>query len=91
MERSVLRKMLDQAPGVEGADGSYTVAEEHRASLYLGLASTTSVVAGVVRITLQDDFVETEAKDGTRSYFPYDPVIGFALRPPPNSSSRTGF
>ncbi|MGF1466479.1 MAG: hypothetical protein ACFCGT_10115 [Sandaracinaceae bacterium] len=91
MERSVLRKVLDRAPGLSETDGSYTVGVDHRASLYLGLASQTTMVGDLVRLSLRDDHLEIESKEGTRSYFAYEHILGFAVQPPRGASGRTGF
>lgn len=93
MERALLEKILDATDGIARGDGSaFEVADEHRASLYLGGGQGTTVVAGdLVQITLHDEFVRVEAKDGTLHFVEYALVMMFSLKRPRESASRTGF
>jgi len=92
MERALLEKMLESAEGIDRGDGSaFEVADEHRASLYLGGGQGTTVVADLVTITLHDDYVQAEAKDRTLHCIEYAPVFGLALKRPKEKASRTGF
>ena len=92
MERALLEKILDATDGIDRGDGSaFEVADEHRASLYLGGGQGTTVVADLVSIVLHDDYVQAEAKDRTLHCIQYDPIFGLSLKVPREKASRTGF
>lgn len=92
MERSLIEKILDAAPGIEKGDSGYRTAEDHRASLYLGAGGGTTVLGDLVRIALHDDYVECEANDHTVHCVTYEPIFGLALRRPRDErGQRTGF
>jgi len=57
MDRALLEKILQKAPGVERKESGYTIAEEHRASLYLGKGGQTTTLSELVRVALHDVFV----------------------------------
>lgn len=92
MERSLIAKILDAAESTKKSSSGYAVADEHRASLYLGGAGGTTVLNDLVRIRLHEDHVEAEAKDRTVHFVLYDPIFGVALRRPrEEQGQRTGF
>ncbi len=90
MDRTHLAQILDSAPGVQKADGGYVLADEHRASIYLGRGQAT-IIADVVRLALHEAHIEAEAKDRTLYYVSYEPVMGVAIRRPRQDGPRTGF
>jgi len=92
MERALLEKILDATEGIDRGDGSaFEVADEHRASLYLGGGQGTTVVGDLVSIVLHDDYIQATAKDNTRHCILYEPVFGMSLKVPREKASRTGF
>ncbi len=91
MDRSLLAKILDSAPGVQKADGGYGLADEHRASIYLGRGGQATILGDIVRVALHDDHLEAEAKDRTIHYVGYDTLLGVSIRRPREDGPRTGF
>ncbi len=92
MERSLLEKILDATETAEKGDSGYQVADEHRASLYIGATGATTILGDLVRIQLHDEYIECEAKDRTVHCVQYEPVFGVSLRRPrEQQGQRTGF
>ena len=92
MERTLIAEILDSTESVSKGDAGYEVADEHRASLYLGRSGGTTVLADLVRIRLHDEYVEAEAKDRTVHCVLYEPIFGLAIkRPRSEQGNRTGF
>lgn len=92
MDRTLLEKILQSSPGVKKAEGGYMLADEHRASIYLGAGGSATVLADIVRIVLKDTHVEAEAKDRTLHFVPYEPVLVISMRRPRDVGvPRTGF
>jgi len=102
MTRDTLETILADAPGAstpkpdkkadKSDDRTFTFTEEHRASLYLSLGDSGTVVNEVVRVTL-GAVVKIEQKDRTVVYVEYASVQGMSVRPPRTAgeSPRTGF
>lgn len=101
MDRKLLQMILDETAGVnaepaakgDSSSKSYALEEEHRASLYLGGANTTTVLADIVRLSLRPEYIEAEAKDRTLHCVLYEPVFGLSVRRPRTEKDgpRTGF
>lgn len=91
MERTLLQQILQSAPGVQKTDGGFLIADEHRASIYLGQGGQATLLADLVRVTLHPEYLEAEAKDRTLHFVRYEPVIGLSLRRPRADVPRTGF
>ncbi|GAB5548450.1 MAG: hypothetical protein RLO52_22095 [Sandaracinaceae bacterium] len=93
MDRKLLADILEKTSGLDKKDGEYLAEGEHRASVYLGATGGTTVLTEIVRLSLQDSYLEAEAKDGTVHYVVYEPVFGLAVRGPRDGGpgSRTGF
>lgn len=91
MERALLQKILEQAPGIESGDDGFTCEDEHRASIYLGGRGGTNVLSDLVRVKLHDDFVEAESKTRSVHCVVYEPIVGLTVHRPPKESGRTGF
>ena len=91
MDRTLLKQILDAAPGLQLTDKGYVAADEHRASIYLGKGGQATLVTDLVRIQLHDSHIEAEAKDRTLHFVVYEPVAGVTLRRPREDVPRTGF
>jgi hypothetical protein len=91
MDRSLLEKIIQSSPGTKKTDAGYIVADEHRASIYLGQGGSATVLADIVRLALKDAYIEAEARDRTLHYVPYEPVLVVSLRRPREDVPRTGF
>ncbi len=91
MERSLLQQILSTAPGVQSTDGKFVLADEHRASIYLGQSGPATQLADIVQLTLHDHHVEAEAKDRTLHFVRYEPILALSLRRPRQDFPRTGF
>lgn len=91
MDRTLLTQILGSTPGVQKTDRGYIVADEHRASIYLGRSGQATILADLVRIALHEGYLEAEAKDRTLHYVLYEPVMGVAIRRPREDVGRTGF
>ncbi|MEC7525074.1 MAG: hypothetical protein VYE22_34650 [Myxococcota bacterium] len=93
MDRKLLADILDKSSGLDKKGEDYLAADEHRASVYLGGSSSTTVLTEIVRLTLHETHLEAEAKDRTIHYVTYEPVFGLAVRGPRESGpgGRTGF
>ena len=92
MTRETLESILEKAPGVSRKDGTFGIAAEHRAALYLVAQGHTSLVQDVVSIRIDGDIVQIDTRDHTLHYLPLALIQGFSIRPPRETSSgRTGF
>lgn len=102
MTRDILESILSDAPGVtspkpdkkseKSDERVYTFGEEHRASLYLSLGDTGTVVSEIVKMTL-GAVVRIDQKDRTVLFVEYGAVQGLSVRPPRNvgEAPKTGF
>ena len=68
MDRKLLADILDKSSGLDKKGEDYLAADEHRASVYLGGSSSTTVLTEIVRLTLHETHLEAEAKDRTIHY-----------------------
>jgi hypothetical protein len=92
MDREWLVQVLGEAPGLSRSGDTFEVAEEHRASVYIGREGQATVVAEVVEVVLADRFVTLRTKNGTHHFFPHAAVLGFSVRPPQEEErGRAGF
>ncbi|MDH5492259.1 MAG: hypothetical protein OEY14_09920 [Myxococcales bacterium] len=89
MQRSILERILAEAPGVEGKDGTYQVEEKHRVSLYVGEPGQAMVFAEIDSIALEDEYVRIVARDtGANLFVLYEAIHGVGDRPPSKEQGR---
>jgi hypothetical protein len=92
MTRDVLQAILRAAPGLAEKAGSYRVANEHRATFYLGNDGRGMVVNEVEAVKLSDSHVQITSKELGEVLCSYDSVAAIAIKPPKESGpSKTGF
>lgn len=90
MDRTLLQRILEST-GAKESDKGYLLADEHRATIYLGRGGPANMLADLVRIALHDEHVEAEAKDRTLHFVEYEPILGLTVRRPREDVPRTGF
>ncbi len=90
MDRTLLQRILESA-GAKKSDKGFLLADEHRASIYLGRGGQATMLADLVRIDLHEDHVGAEAKDRTLHFVLYEPILGVSVRRPREDVPRTGF
>lgn len=92
MDRTLLASILEKSPGLQKSDTGFLVADEHRASIYLGGNGPTTSLTDLVRVQLHETHVEAEAKDRTLHFVVYEPIFGVSVRRPrEGEAGRTGF
>ena len=89
MTRDTLVRILSRCPGAEAEDTTYSIAEEHHLTFYIGEPGRAMAVADVEELTLLDDFVEmTTRETGTTVFVEYTSIAAVATKPPKDRSER---
>jgi len=89
MERPTLEAMLQAAIGVERKGDTYTVAEDHGLSVYIGEPGQAMEVSEVVELRLHAGFCEATSREHHAVYFvEYSSLHGLCVRPPIGGGAR---
>ena len=89
MTRDILASILDRCPGTEAKDGTYSIAEEHHLTFYVGEPGRAMAIADVEKLQLLDGFIEmTTRETGTTVFVEYQSIAAVATKPPKDRSER---
>lgn len=93
MDASTLAQILQAADGVTGGESRYEVADDHRATFYLGRPGQAMEAREVQSIELGEGFVAfTRREEEGILYTPVEAVAAMHIRKAKNDEGRrTGF
>lgn len=93
MDASTLAQILEAADGVTGGESRYEVADDHRATFYLGRPGQAMEAGDVLTIALGDGFVALTRRDDEGTlYAPIESVAALKVRRAKSDEGRrTGF
>jgi len=93
MDASTLALILDAADGVTGGESRYEVADDHRATFYLGRPGQAMEAKEVLSLTLGEGFVAlTRGEPEGTLYVPIESVAAVHVRKAKTEEGRrTGF